>query len=233
MSEVWTVNAALARLEAAGDPDVVAGLGRVGVSVDRIYGVKIPVLRALAKEIGQDHDLALALWETGVHEARILATMIDHPKWVTEEQMDRWVEDFNAWDVCDQCLCNLFDLMGRLAQQKALEWSYREEEYVKRAGFVLMARLAVGKKGMEDDDFEPFWPRLIEEATDERNFVKKAVNWALRQMGKRNAHLNRRAIAVAETMQHIDSPSARWIASDALRELTSEAVQERLTERES
>ena len=218
----------LKRLQEQANPDAVAGMARYGINPDHAFGVKIPTLRALAKTIGPNHALAGQLWESGKHEARILATMIDRPKWVTEDQMDRWVEDFNSWDLCDQCLGNLFDRMGTLAQRKALAWSTREEEFVKRAGYVLMARLAVGKKGMTDADFEPFWPRLIEGATDERNFVKKAVNWALRQIGKRNHALNARAIEIAEAMQQLDSKPARWIASDALRELRSDAVQARL-----
>jgi 3-methyladenine DNA glycosylase AlkD len=221
----------LDRLESLADPEVRAGLVRAGINPEHAYGIKIPVLRDLAKETGRDHALAQALWDSGKHEARILATMVDHPKWVTEDQMDRWVEEFDSWDVCDQCLGNLFDRLGPLAHRKALEWSARDEEFVKRAGFVMMARLAVGKKGVDTVDFEPFWSRMVDEATDERNFVKKAVNWALRQIGKRNRELNARAIATAEQIQQIDSPSARWIASDALRELTSDAVQARLRER--
>jgi len=232
MSDTVTVREVLDRLESLADPDVRAGMAHAGINPEFAYGIKIPALRALAKEIGKDHALAQQVWDSGKHEARILATMIDHPKWVTEDQMDRWVEDFNSWDVCDQCLGNLFDRMGRLAHRKALAWSERDEEFVKRAGFVMMARLAVGKKGMDDADFDSFWPRLIAEATDERNFVKKAVNWALRQIGKRNLALNARAIATAEQIQQIDSPAARWIASDALRELTGEAVQARLHARE-
>jgi 3-methyladenine DNA glycosylase AlkD len=142
--------------------------------------------------------------------------------------MDRWVRDFNSWDLCDQCLANLFDRKSTLAQQKALEWCQRDEEFVKRAGFVLMARLAVGQKGMTEEDFAPFWPHLLRGSTDERNFVKKAVNWALRQIGKRSLPLNRQAVEVARQMQQIDSKAARWIASDALRELTSQEVQGRL-----
>ncbi len=218
----------LERLQALANSDAVTGMARYGINPDHAYGINIPTLRALAKEIGPDHALADQLWESGKHEARILATMIDRPKWVTEQQMDRWVEDFNSWDLCDQCLGNLFDRMGALAHSKALAWSERDEEFVKRAGYVLMARLAVGKKGMTDADFEPFWPRLIAGATDERNFVKKAVNWALRQIGKRSRALNTRAIQTAEAMQQIDSKAARWIAADALRELRSEAVQARL-----
>jgi 3-methyladenine DNA glycosylase AlkD len=219
----------LDHLKSLSNPDAVAGMARYGINPKFAYGISIPTLRALAKEIGRDHALAVQLWDSGMHEARILASMIDDPKQVTEAQMDRWVEDFNSWDLCDQCLGNLFDRQGKLAYRKALEWSARKEEYVKRAGFVLMARLAVGSKGIAD--FESFWPIMIREATDERNYVKKAINWALRQIGKRSLPLNARAIATAHEMQQLDSKAARWIASDALRELTSEAVQARLRER--
>ena len=223
-----TVEAVLARLKSLSNPDAVAGMARYGIHPQVAYGISMPELRALAKEIGRDHALAQQLWDSGIHEARILASLIDDPKQVTEAQMDRWVADFDTWDVCDQCLGNLFDRQGKLAHRKALEWSARDEEYVKRAGFVMMARLAVGNKGMSDADFEPFWPVMIREATDERNYVKKAINWALRQIGKRSLPLNSRAIETAHEIHQLDSQAARWIASDALRELTSEAVQARL-----
>ncbi|MBN1681299.1 MAG: DNA alkylation repair protein [Anaerolineae bacterium] len=220
------------QLQSMSDPEVKAGQERAGINTAFAYGIKIPPLRQMAKDVGKDHDLAQQLWDSGIHEARILATMIDHPRWVTEDQMERWVADFNAWDLCDQCIGNLFDCTGELTCHKALEWSRRPEEFIKRAGFVLMARLAVGKKkGVTGDTFEAFWPIILEEATDERNFVKKAVNWALRQIGKYNLPLNQRAITIAHQMQQIDSQAARWIASDALRELTSEPIQQRLNDR--
>jgi 3-methyladenine DNA glycosylase AlkD len=218
----------LERLKSQSNPENVAGMARFGINPEYAYGIPIPALRALAKEIGKNHELAHELWESHIHEARILATLIDDPKRVSEAQMDRWVRDFNSWDLCDQCLANLFDRKSTLAQQKALEWCQRDEEFVKRAGFVLMARLAVGQKGMTEEDFAPFWPHLLRGSTDERNFVKKAVNWALRQIGKRSLPLNRQAVEVARQMQQIDSKAARWIASDALRELTSQEVQGRL-----
>ena len=145
----------------------------------------------------------------------------------TEEQMERWANDFDSWDVCDQCCMNLFK-KTKFAYQKAVEWSSNDKEFVKRAAFVLMARLAVSHKQATDGQFEPFFPIIKREAGDNRNFVRKAVNWALRQIGKRNLNLNRRAIQTAEDIQRMDSRSARWIASDALRELTSQAVQQRL-----
>jgi 3-methyladenine DNA glycosylase AlkD len=202
-------------------------MARYGISTDNTLGVSMPALRALAKEIGRDHELALSLWSSGIHEARILAGLIDDPRLVTETQMEQWVADFDSWDVCDQVCSNLFDATP-FAYEKAVTWACRKEEFVKRAGFVLMAALSVHDKKAGDDVFEPFFALIVRESTDGRNFVKKAVNWAVRQIGKRNALLNARAIAVAEEVQMVDAPSARWIAADALRELTGEKVQSRL-----
>jgi len=167
------------------------------------------------------------LWATGIRETQILASMIDDPKMITEAQMEEWVQDFHYWEICDQCCMNLFEKTG-FAYQKAVEWSSDDGEFVKRAGFVLMARLAVSDKKADDGQFEGFLPIIKREASDDRNNVKKGVNWALRQIGKRNRSLNREAIAAAEEIRKTDSRSAGWIASDALRELTSEAVQKRL-----
>jgi 3-methyladenine DNA glycosylase AlkD len=153
--------------------------------------------------------------------------MIDDPKQVTEEQMESWAMDFDSWDVCDQCCLNLFGKTV-FAYRKAVELSSRDEEFVKRTGFVLMACLAVGDKKAPDEAFDEFFPLMKREATDSRNFVKRAVNWALRQIGKRSAVLNRKAVEVAKGIQRMDSRSSRWIASDTLRELTGEAVQKRL-----
>lgn len=202
-------------------------MARFGINPENTYGISIPNLRRLAREIGRDHALAQELWASGIHEARILASMIDESSNVTEEQMEAWARDFDSWDVCDQCCMNLFEKTG-YAYQKCVEWSSREEEFVKRAGFALMARLAVSDKKAGDEQFAEFFPIIKREAADNRNYVKKAVNWALRQIGKRNRSLNRVAISTAKEIQEIDSKSARWIASDALRELTSEQVQGRL-----
>jgi len=217
----------LRKLKLLADPKAVEGMARFGINPKNTYGVSIPNLRAMAKEIGRNHILAEQLWSSGIHEARILAGMVDDPSLVTDEQMESWVEDFDSWDVCDQCCSNLFD-KTRFAHQKALEWSNREEEFVKRAGFVLMAALSVHDKKAKDDEFLKFLPIIKRESTDERNFVKKAVNWALRQIGKRNIRLNKEAIKTAKEIQSMGSKSSKWIASDALRELTNEAVQERL-----
>jgi 3-methyladenine DNA glycosylase AlkD len=215
------------KLKSLSNPEAVAGMARFGINPNNTYGVSIPVLRKMAKEIGKNHLLAQRLWNSSVHEARILAAMIDLPEEVTEKQMDRWVTDFDSWDVCDQVCSNLFD-RAKLAHKKAMDWSERREEFVKRAGFVLMAALSVHNKAANDKEFLKFLPIIKREARDERNFVKKAVNWALRQIGKRNLRLNQMAIKTAKEIQGIDSKAAKWIASDALRELASEAVQKRL-----
>jgi 3-methyladenine DNA glycosylase AlkD len=217
----------LEQLKRLANPEAVAGMARFGINSENTYGISIPELRRIAKETGRDHALAEALWETGVHEARLLACFVDDPKQVTETQMERWVADFNSWDVCDQCCSSLFDKTP-FAYQKAVEWSGREAEFTRRAGFTMMASLAVHEKKAEDARFEPFFPILVRESTDGRNFVKKSVNWALRQIGKRNRRLNRLAIETAEEIARIDSKSARWIAADALRELRGEKVQTKL-----
>ncbi len=217
----------IAHLHSLANPENVAGMARYGINTQNTLGISIYTLRPLAKEIGCDHHLALRLWESGIHEARILAAYIDDPALVSEEQMERWVVDFDSWDVCDQVCSSLFD-RSPFAYQKALEWSEREEEFIKRAGFVLMAALSVHDKEAPDERFEQFFPVIVREASDGRNYVKKAVNWALRQIGKRSRYLNELAVQTARQVQQIDSPAARWIASDALRELTGEKVQKRL-----
>ncbi len=220
----------LKKLKAMSDPDAVAGMAKFGINPKNTYGISIPNLRRMAKEIGKDHRLVQQLWDSGVHEARILAGMIDEPVMVTEEQMEKWVKDFDSWDVCDQVCMNLFEDTP-CAYKKAAAWSKHKEEFIKRAGFVMMARLAVSDKDAEDNKFLSFLPIIKRGSVDERNFVKKAVNWALRQIGKRNAILNKKAIDTAEEIQKIDSKSAKWVASDAMRELKSRQVQERLKDR--
>ena len=217
----------LKRLRELADPARLPGMARYGIAVDTALGVPVPELRRLARLLGKDHGLALGLWRTGVHEARILAGMVDDPVRVTQAQMERWVRDLRSWDLCDQVCMNLFDRTP-FAFEKAVAWSCREPEFEKRAGFALMACAAVHRKDVADEPFEAFLPFIERAATDERNYVKKAVNWALRQIGKRNAPLNREAIAAAERIRALDSKTARWIATDALRELTSPAVRRRL-----
>jgi len=190
-------------------------------------GVSIPNLRKLAKETGKDHNLALELWKTGISEARIVAAIIDDPKQLTEAQMEDWVKGINSWDVCDQVCMNLFEKRP-LAWKKIVGWSGRNEEFVKRTAFSLLACLAWHDKKSEDEKFIELFPVIVQGATDERNFVKKAVNWALRNIGKRNLNLNKAAINTAKEIQRLNSKAARWVASDTLRELESEAVQKRL-----
>ncbi len=217
----------LEKLKARARPDQVAEMARYGMAADRRLGVSVPDMRKLAKEIGKDHQLALGLWKVGIPEARIVAGMIGEPEKLTEQQMEDWVKDINSWDVCDQVCMNLFDKTP-LAWKKVRDWSKREEEFVKRAAFALIACLAWHDKEAKDEEFIKLFPVIRRGATDERNFVKKAVNWALRHIGKRNPNLNRAAIKAAREIRRIDSRAARWIASNAIRELQSEAVQNRL-----
>lgn len=215
------------RLESKARPDQLEGMARFGMAVEKRLGISIPELRKLARETGKNHDLALELWKTGIAEARILAAMIDDPQKLTEEQMEDWAKDINSWDVCDQVCMNLFD-KSPLAWKKIYDWSGREEEFVKRAAFALIACLAWHDKKVEDERFIALLPVIKREAVDGRNFVKKAVNWALRHIGKRNKALNKAAIDVAREIRQMDSKPARWIASDTLRELESEAVRKKL-----
>jgi len=217
----------LRKMEGAANPANVAGMARYGITAKKVYGMSTPALKKLAREIGKDHALAQQLWATEILEARALAGLVDEPDRVTERQMERWVKDFDSWAVCDGTCLNLFRKTP-FAHRKCREWSSRSEEFVKRGGFALMACLAVHDQGAADGTFLACLPLIQREAADERNFVKKAVDWALRQIGKRNRRLNRAALQTAQTIQRLDSRSARWIAADALRELRSQAVQRRL-----
>ncbi len=231
MTPKLTSGQILDRLRAGGSPEAVAGMARFGIASTNTLGVSIPNLRGLAKEAGRNHRVALELWDSGIHEARILASMVDDPKAVTEAQMDAWVADFDSWDVCDQVCSNLFRFTP-YADKKCIEWSEAQKTFVKHAAFALIASLAAWDKSAPDGRFEAFLPLIIREAADDRNFVKKAVNWALRQIGKRNAALNRSAVAVAEQLLAMDSKAARWIFADTLRELKSPALQGRLNNRD-
>jgi 3-methyladenine DNA glycosylase AlkD len=217
----------LERLDAMADRRCLAGMSRYGINTQRALGITVTELRAFARRLGRDHDLATGLWDSEIHEARILATMVDDPALVTEAQMEAWVYDLDSWDLCDQLCGNLFD-RTTFAFRKAAEWSAREDEFVKRAGFALMACTAVHRKDADDEQFEVFLPLIRAEAVDDRNFVRKSVSWALRQIGKRSAQLNLKAIETARRIERIDARAALWIAGDALRELESGAVQERL-----
>jgi 3-methyladenine DNA glycosylase AlkD len=234
------VAAILAELRASGSEKNREGMARYGINVGQAFGVSVYELRKVAKRLGTDHDLALALWATGNHEARLLAAFVDHPAQVTGRQMDAWAGDFDSWDICDQACTSLFD-QSEPAWAKAAEWARRDEEWVKRGGFALMAGLAVHDKAATDRAFTKLFPLIARAASDDRNFVKKAVNWALRNIGKRNRALNRAAIACAEkilaTANHRaggerggdrGTRAARWVASDALRELRSAKMQARL-----
>ncbi len=223
-----SARAVLKRLKARARPEQLEGMARFGIVGGKRLGVSIPDLRRLAKEIGKDHRLAVRLWRTGIPDAMILASMVDESEQVTEAQMEDWVKDFNSWDVCDQVCMNLFDKLP-YAWKKVRDWSVREEEFVKRAGFALLACLAWHDKKTADKKFSGFFTLIRRGATDERNYVKKAVNWALRNIGKKNSNLNTSAIRCARDLQKIDSPAARWIARDALRELQCESVRRRLS----
>lgn len=221
----------LNKLKSMSNPEAVKGMARYGINPKNNLGVSIYKLRPIAKEIGKDHKLALKLWSSGIHDARLLACFIEDPVKITGEQMDSWAKDFDSWDVCDQACTSLFDLTP-IAWKKVFEWAKRDEEFVKRAAFSIIAGLAVHDKKAGDKEFEQFSPLIKEHSVDERNYVKKAVNWALRNIGKRNLVLNKQMIKLSKEIQKIDSKSARWIANDAIRELSSEKVQNRLVEKE-
>ena len=195
-----------------------AGMARFGINTERALGISVTQLRQMAKRIGKSHELAAQLWDSGIHEARILASIVDEPSAVTAEQMEAWAAEFNSWDIVDQVCGNLFDKTP-YAWDKAAEWTDRPEEFVKRAGFSMIAYMAVHLKRTDDREFERFFPIIEREASDDRNFVKKAVNWALRQIGKRSDYLRPQAIACAERIAQQETRSARWIARDALKEL--------------
>jgi 3-methyladenine DNA glycosylase AlkD len=222
-----SVKDVLDKLQSKARPEQLKGMAKYGMAVEQRLGVSVPEMRKLAKETGRDHKLALYLWRTGIAEARIVASMVGDPAKLTEGQMEEWVKGINSWDVCDQVCDNLFE-KNQLAWKKIIDWSEREEEFVKRTAFSLIACLAWHDKKASDEKFIKLLPVIIREATDERNFVKKAVNWALRNIGKRNLNLNRAAINAAKEIQRLDSKAARWIASDAIRELESDAIQSRL-----
>lgn len=214
-------------LEELSNPDDIEGMARFGISHKNTYGVRMPELRRIAKNTGKNHELAEKLWNAGYGETKILASLIEDPEMVTEDQLERWVIDFDSWDVCDQCCMNLIR-KTQFAYKKIFEWNIRDEEFVKRAAFTLMAVLAVHDKNASDEKFEEFFPIILHGSVDERNYVKKAVNWALRQIGKRNIMLNKKTIEISDEIYKMDSRSAKWIASNALRELKSEKIQDKL-----
>jgi 3-methyladenine DNA glycosylase AlkD len=215
------------RLRSLGEPANLPGMARYGIDVSNAFGVAIPLLRSIAKETGRDHRLALALWRTGIHEARILASMVDEPGRVTVRQMDTWARGFDSWDVCDQVCGNLFDRTPH-AIDRVHAWAERPEPFVRRAAFATIAGITVHRRDVGDDELRAMLPLIEAASDDDRNYVRKAVSWALRQIGKRNMRLNAEAVRTAERIRARRTRAARWIASDALRELTGDAVQRRL-----
>jgi 3-methyladenine DNA glycosylase AlkD len=207
-------------LKANANPAGVLGMAKFGIRTESALGLSMPFLRQTAKRIGVDHELALRLWRSGIHEARILAALVDDPARVTSAQMDAWVKDFDSWDVCDQVCGNLFD-RTRHGRRKAAVWAEKKPEYERRAGFAMMAALAWHDERAENGLFLAYLALCEKYAFDDRNFVKKAVNWALRNIGKRNRALNRAAVACARRIAHQESRAARWVAADAIRELTN------------
>jgi len=222
-------DAIIAQLKSLANPHNVEGMARFGIASANTLGISLPVLREIARAHKKDHALALQLWDSGIHEARILATIIDDPQQVTPEQMEAWAADFDSWDVVDQACSNLFEKTP-YADQKIRAWHARDEEFVKRAAFSLIAYVAVHHKKASNEAMEAYYPFIKGAATDPRNFVKKAVNWALRQIGKRNRALNASALTLAREIAALDSKPAHWIAADAIKELTSEKTLSRLND---
>ena len=226
-----TVPEIIEQLRSLGSPENVAGMARYGIVAKEAFGVTAPNLKALARDLkkqnGDRHSLALQLWETGIHDARALAYLIDDPKKVTDEQMESWVRDFDNWAICDSTCGHLFSRTPH-AYDKIPKWCESDDEFVKRAGIALIAWLTVHDKKADDATFADFLPILERHSDDDRNLIKKAVNWALRQIGKRNLHLNKLAIQAAERIKQRGSKPTRWIATDAIRELTNEKLLARL-----
>ncbi|MFP4616141.1 MAG: DNA alkylation repair protein [Thiohalorhabdus sp.] len=223
-------SAVIDRLRSLAEPGAIASMAHLGINTEHALGVRVPRLRETAREIGTDHDLALALWDTGIHEARILASMVADPARVDTDLMEAWVADFNSWDLADQCCANLFWRVPA-AWDKARAWAEREEELPRRAGYVLMATLALHDAAATDAAFEAFFPAIEAGAGDPRERVRKGVSWALRQIGKRSRALNARALEVAEALQDPvgQSQEAHRLGHEAERELRSELVQDRLS----
>ncbi len=212
------VEAILAELKALGSEAGRAGMARFGINTAHAYGVSMTAMKPLVKRLGRDHARAPALWATEVHEARILAALTDDPKQVAPPQMDAWVADFDSWDLCDQVCMKLF-ARTPFAEEKIAEWAADGREFVRRAAFALAAGYAVHARKTPDDRFPPMLDLIERAATDPRNFVRKAVNWALRQIGKRSTALHGPALAVADRLAASADKTARWIGKDAAREL--------------
>ncbi len=226
-----TFNEIIARFNKISDAEAVKGMTKFLITPEKTYGIKIPILRKMASEIKTDHELALQLWQKNTRETRILASMIADPKKTDGKLVDQWVKEFTYWEICDQCVMNLFEKL-EFAYEKAIEYCNKDEEFVRRTGFVIIARLAVSDKTAADEKFAQFFPLIKAKANDNRNMVKKAVNWALRQIGKRNLNLNHEMLNLANEIVKMDYKSAKWIAKDAIRELTSNSIQSRLKRKE-
>lgn len=222
-----TIEQLLDQLKAAGSDANRDGMARFGIQTRQAFGVRMPDIRKIGRLVTKDHGLAQQLWETEIHEARILAGLIDHPKWVTRSQMDQWTNQFNSWDVCDQVCGNLFERTP-FVEEKIFQWSDQQPEFVKRAAFALIAWHAVHAKSKPDAEFLKFFGAIGQHATDQRNFVKKAVNWALRQIGKRSAALYEPALSLACELAHHHDPTARWIGKDAVREFEQPKLRQKL-----
>ena len=222
-----TVKQVLAELKRFENPESVKGMASVGINPENSYGVCMPRMMAIAKRIGTNHPLALELWKSGIRDARILASMVEDPELVTPRQMDSWARDLNSWDVCDSACMRVF-CETKFARKKIAQWARDRREFVKRAGFSTLAFLTCHDKKADDKAFEKFFPLITRASTDDRNYVRKAVNWALRTIGKRSIRLNRSALKVARQLARSKSKPARWIGSDAVRELAGPAVQKRL-----
>jgi 3-methyladenine DNA glycosylase AlkD len=224
------VESILAELKALGSEKNRAGLARYGINTERAFGVSLAAMAPIAKRHKRDHELAAALWRAGWHEARILAAIIDDPKSVTQAQMDRWAADFDSWDLCDQVSMKLFARTPYVGE-KVRQWAEDEREFVRRAAFALIAGYTVHAKKAPDAEFLAFLPIIEKHATDPRNYVRKAVNWALRQIGKRSLALHRPALALAERLAASDDRTARWIGRDAVKELTDPVQMTRIRAR--
>jgi len=226
-----TVDEVIAGLKELGNPENVAGMERYAIVTAKSFGVPTPALKQFAKEVKKRatdrHMLAQELWETGIYDARAVGFLIDDPKLVTKKQMEAWAKDFDNWATVDGTCCYLF-CRTPFAYEKAVEWAGKKPEFIKRAGFAMMAYLAVHDKRAPDEKLAGFLPLIEKHSDDDRNFVKKAVNWALRQIGKRSLSLNKLSIEAAERIKLQGTKPARWIATDALRELKSENVAQRL-----
>jgi 3-methyladenine DNA glycosylase AlkD len=200
---------------------------RYGIPNENAFGVSVGKIQKLSKELGRNHELALALWETGFYEARMLAAFVDDPKLVTPAQMDRWCKDFDNWGIVDTVCFKLFDVTPH-AWKKVEQWSKRRDEFQRRAAYALLACLGVHDKQATNEKFIACFPLIEAAATDERNFVKKGVSWALRVIGRRNLELNNAAKELAQRLADSPDPTSRWLGKEALREFKRPVVRRQL-----